>query len=105
MAIFYMQYEAIPLPESEDFEEWGGAYVNCWVKAESEDEASKLASASIHERGGKIIAVEEECREVTQDVYAEDEEGRAYFDQAALDGECYVYHQWPIDMQEGDTAH
>jgi hypothetical protein len=105
MAIFYALYEAIPLPESEEFEVCGGAYVSCWLKAQSEEEASKLVSAAIHERGWKVVSVQEECREVTEALYSEDEEGRAYYDHAVVDGECYVYHQWPVDTQEGDDVH
>jgi hypothetical protein len=105
MTIFYTIYEAIPLPESEDFEVCGGAYINCWVKAQSEEEASKSASAVIHERGWKVVSIQEECREVTEALYAEDEEGRGYYDQAVVDGECYVFHQWPVDAQDDDDVH
>src|SRR4029079_17671301 len=62
MTIFYTTYEAIPLPESEDFGVCGGAYTNCWVKPQSEQGASKLASAVIQERRWKIVSIQEECR-------------------------------------------
>jgi hypothetical protein len=105
MPIFYMQYEATPLPESDDFEECGGAYINCWVRAESESEASTLASANIREQQWKIVSVEEECREVTAAYYSENEEGRDYYGQAVQDGECYVFNAWPVGVQDGDDVH
>lgn len=104
MTIFFAQYEAVPLPHSEQYAECGGAYVNCWLQAASEDEAYKMASTLIHGRGSKIVSVEEGCREVTQASYADDEEGKEYYEQAVLDGECYVFHQWPVDTAENGNA-
>ncbi len=105
MRIFYVQFEAVPLPESREFEQCGGAYVNCWLKADSEAHAANLASASVREAGWNVVAVEEECREVNEAYYSENEEGREHFEQANLDGECYVFHQWPIEDQEGRDVH
>ncbi|MBS0422773.1 MAG: hypothetical protein JSR66_34015 [Proteobacteria bacterium] len=101
MTIFFTSYEAIPLPESGDFDVCGGAYVNCWVKAQSAKEAHQSASAVIHQRGWKVVSIQEECREVTAPSYAEDRESRVYYDQAVVDGECYVFHQWPVEAQDG----
>jgi hypothetical protein len=105
MTIFFTSYEAIPLPESGEFDVCGGAYINCWVKAQWEQEAGQSASAVIHERGWKVVSIEKECREVSQASYAEGEEGKGYYDQAVIDGECYVFHQWPVDAQDGDDVH
>jgi hypothetical protein len=103
--IFYVQFEAVPLPESQEFEQCGGAYVNCWLSAESETQAAKLASASVREAGWRVVAVEEACREVDKAYYSENDEGREHFEQATLDGECYVFHQWPIEDQEARDVH
>jgi len=105
MTIYYVQYEAEPLPESEDFETCGGAYVNCWVKAKSQTEAQRAASAAIGDAGWRILCVEEECCEVSETRYSEDEEGCEYYQQAVSDGECYVFHQWSVEPQEGDDVH
>jgi hypothetical protein len=99
MTIFFAQYEAVPLPESEDFGECGGAYINCWLKANSAAEASELALALIHERRWRIVLVEEEIREVFKDLFSEDAEGRDCYQQAVTDGECYVFHRWPVETQ------
>lgn len=105
MTIFYTVYEAIPLPESEDFDACGGAYINCWVSARSEEEASKSAYAMIRERGWKVVSIQEGCREVTRALYEEDEESRGYYDQAVVDEECYVFHQWPVGAEDDDDIH
>lgn len=105
MPIFYIQYEAVPAPGSEDFETTGGAFVNCWVQVESIQEAQKLTAAAVMGRGWTIRAVEEECREVTELYYSENDEGVEHYRQAVADGECYVFHQWPAEPQEDDDVH
>ena len=105
MPVFYVQYEAAPSPGSEHFENAGGAYVSCWVKAGSETQASRQASAVIKESGWNILAVEKRCYEVTEEAYAEDDEGLEHYLHAVTDGECYVFHQWPVEPQEGDDVH
>jgi hypothetical protein len=105
MAIFFARYEAIPLPDSAEFEQLGGAYINCWIDAASEEEASELSAASIRESGWKIVSVEDPFREVAVDGYGDDDEARSYHEQAVEDGECYVFHQWPIDDHEDDEVH
>jgi hypothetical protein len=105
MPIFYVQYEAVPAPGSGDFETAGGAYVNCWVEAGSEREAQKLTYTALSESGWTIQAVEETCREVTELSYSENDQGLEHYRQAASDGECYVFHQWPVEPQEEDDVH
>ena len=79
--------------------------MNCWVKATSKRKACEEASAAIKESGWTILAVEEQCREVDDGAYAGDAEGLDYYRQAVVDGECYVYHMWPVEAQEGDDVH
>jgi hypothetical protein len=105
MPIFYVQYEVVPAPGSEHFETAGGAYVNCWVNVNSEREAQEQTSAVIRESGWTIRAVEEQCREVNELWYSENDEGLEHYRQAGVDGECYVFHQWPVEPQEGDDLH
>lgn len=105
MTIFFARYEAIPLPDSPEFEQLGGAYINCWIDAASEEEASDVSAGFVREAGWKIVTVEEPFREVNADAYSDDDEGRGYYEQAVEDGECYVFHQWPVDDHEEDEVH
>jgi hypothetical protein len=66
MTIYYIQYEAEPLPHSKEFATCGGAYVNCWVQADSATQAISAASSAIEGAGWRFLCVEEECREVTE---------------------------------------
>ena len=103
--IFFFAYEARPLPQSEDFGQCGGAYINCWVKAESEIDAIQMAVKDIKENKWEIVAVEKESRVITDESYVEDPSGLEYYQSATLDGECYVYHRWPNELQDEDVAH
>lgn len=105
MPIFYVQYEAVPAPETPAFAEVGGAFVACWVRAESLLEASQRAHEAIGESGWTIIALVDECHEVSEQSYDADDDALPYFRQAVEEGECYVYHQWPADPQEEDSIH
>mgnify|MGYP001565553037 CR=1 FL=1 len=105
MPIFYVQYQAIPKPESDDFNKCGGAYVNCWVSAGSETQANEIARKSIEEIQWQVVAVDEECREVYEQYYSENTEGLEHYRQAVLDGEYYVYHQWTNEAQDQDALH
>lgn len=105
MPIFFAQYEVQPTSDTPEFEVCGGAYINCWVSAESPSAAQAQAFASISQNGWNVVGVEEPCNEATDDWYWEDEENRAYFEQAQIDGEVYVYHQWPNDSREPEDVH
>jgi len=105
MPIFYVQFEALPNPGSHDFKEFGGAYVNCWVSASSETQAKDIARKSIGEAQWHVVAVEEEVREVNEQYYSENIEGLEHYEQALLDGECYVFHRWPNEAQDQDALH
>jgi hypothetical protein len=105
LRVFHLQFEAIPTPESDDAEHCGGAFVNCWIRADNGEEAMELASQAVRENLWRILEVSEECGEVTESDYESDEEGMSYFREALHQGECFVYHQWPNEPQEGDVVH
>ena len=72
--------------------EVGGAYVNCWVKAGSDNEAQSVAHSFIASEGWIIEAIEQAPRLVTEP----EKETEEYFEQAETDGSCYVFHKWPV---------
>jgi hypothetical protein len=101
MAIYFAEFRARPgehLPEST---ETGGAYINCWIKADSAAEAQKLASAFITSEGWIVESVEHEARLIIEP----DEESRERFEQAQVDGECYVFHKWPVGDRNEESLH
>lgn len=94
--IFHVQYEAAPGLRSADRDTVDGAFVNCWVRARSKNEAQTRARATVDEIGWTIITVTEECEEVSEHSYRDNDIGRAHYEQALLDGECYTFDRWPL---------
>ena len=105
MTIFYIQYHAEPLSESKDFGSCGGAYVNCWIKAETQVKAMEAASSVLTSLHWRIVSTERECVVVDEHSYQETDEGFECYKQVVDDGECYVFNQWPCQPQEGDMVH
>jgi hypothetical protein len=103
--IYFIQYEARPNPESEDFVKCGGGFVNCWVKSNTPHEAKEVSTKTINENNWQIVAVEADCREVSESSYSEEDEGLEHYEQATLDGECYVFHTWRNEPQEDNERH
>ena len=105
-SIFFIEYEVRPNSGTKAFEEFGGAFVNCYVQASSEAEATAFAQAEMTESGWSVIAVEETPAQLDRDYLVNNNpDGLRYFDQAVLDGECYVFHTWGIESQEDDVVH
>ena len=103
MNIYYFRFEAIPTMNAEDFSEYGGALINCWIKEEDKERASIKALSCIKGNGWQIVHLEESC--MADDGVYDGKESLKYIDQAKIDGEVYVYHTWPIESQDAGRIH
>jgi hypothetical protein len=103
--VFFVQYEVRPLPDNEDFSTAGGAYVNCYVVAVSPEAALKRARSNLAENSWDVVGVEEGPVLTSRERYLDDAETLEAFDEAVSNGECYVYHLWPIEPQDDDPIH
>jgi len=106
--LFLLTIEAHPEPNSEDYGEAGGAFVNCWVNADDLRTAERRAVALIQEHGWRPHRFEE-WELVTRATYGErelrDDGGqdlREVVDQAFIDGEVCVFNTWPVDAPDAD---
>jgi hypothetical protein len=104
MNIFYLMFKAWPSEKSDDFDQVGGAYINCWIK-ELDETSAREKAFRMAENKGWIVDTLEESYVVTRERYRDSPKSLQYFDQAAIDGECYVFHTWPSDPQEDDRIH
>jgi len=95
-SLYFVSYDAEPLPGSESFASCAGAAVNVWVSSHTEQEALAVASRKVQEAGWRITASGSIRRTVRSD-YANAPEGLPYFEQAQQDGVVVVFHTW----QEG----
>ena len=105
LQVFYFQYEVQPLPNNEYFATAGGAYVNCYVVAASAENAAKLAQANFIENSWAVVAVQDEPVITAREDFFDDSDTLQCFDEAVSNGECYVFHLWPLDPQEDDAIH
>ena len=94
-AIHFLKFEAAPSPESSDATRHGGAFVLCWIAAPSIELADEQARREIESWGWVIKIVLERSRR-TADDYINDDEHRRFYEQALVDGEVFLCHQWPV---------
>lgn len=95
MNIYYLMVEARPLPENEESKEFGGAYINCWIKSKDETSAKSKVSEYVFDEGWEIIDIEDFFI-VTREIYLEEPNSLDCFDQAVNFGIGANFYTWPI---------
>jgi len=101
MGIYFLAFAARPGESLEESKRFGGAHINCWVRAGTASEAQTTAAADIKARGWIIETVESEPRVEAQPPASALE----YFEEAKIDGSCYVFHTWPIADHSEQSLH
>ncbi len=104
MPMFFFTFLASPTPDAKEFEDSGGAYVNCWIRSD-DNELSDRHKAEAHARGliqeyGWTVEALEEGSTVTSEAYGEDDEDREFYEEALVEGEVLVFNTWPRDGEE-----
>ena len=80
----------------------GGAYVSCFISFKDADAAEKLAKLLIRDAGwipGGVI----EASKVQKHQMRRKME-RFYYSVAIKEGSCLIFHTWPKDAPDADTA-
>jgi hypothetical protein len=93
-------YHVVPKPNSQAFQECGGAYVNCWILFAWQDGAEYLAKYEVEKEW--IITETDEISWVEIEDLSEDVENKEYFLQAQTDGGCFVFYRYPLNAEEPD---
>ncbi|NCT70094.1 MAG: hypothetical protein DI562_17495 [Stenotrophomonas acidaminiphila] len=93
--------EARPLHDSPDFAEAGGAFITCYLRPGFAPDPMRRAVEFVREQKWEVIAVEDEPLQIERHDAPEAE----HFDQALVDDEVYVFHQWPVDDADDQTRH
>ncbi len=107
--LFLVTIEARPEPDSDEYGEAGGAFVNCWVDADDLRTAERRALALIELEGWRPHRFDD-WELVTRATYANrepTEDGldlREIVEQAFIDGEVCEFYSWPIDAPDADEA-
>ena len=96
MTMYYVMLEVVPNADNEEKDECEGAFLNCWVKTDSEEEAVELAKEYAEQEGWEVLGVEE-CRAVKREDYIgseEEEENLEILDEAAENGLAGIFYTW-----------
>ncbi len=93
--------EAQPLPEAPEFQEFGGAHVLCYQMPGLAEDPVHHASRFLREAGWRVTGVREEPAQRERDDAPEPE----HFDQALIDDEAYIFHQWRVEDADDQTRH
>lgn len=101
MTTYFFTFLAAPTPEAQEYEQAGGAYVNCWIRSDSRDQAEARAATLIEDYGWDVEALEEQST-VTGADYGEDDEDREFYEQALVEGEVLVFNTWPAGEEDGE---
>ena len=102
--LYLVTIEALPNPGTEEYENCGGAYVNVYVREESEAAALETAQREVAASGWTCKSIEH-TGVVTREDFTEDDDGLEYFEQAIEEGVVLVFHTFPISPDEGDAVH
>ena len=93
----FITYHVKPTEEFDNQEEIGGAYVNCFIESDSNQQAQEIAIKQIAELYWKIIELEELTNIDEKSV---SDEKREYYEQALIDKEVFVFYNYPLNEQE-----
>lgn len=94
MAMYFFTFLSQPDPEADELAGFAGAYVDCWIRNESREEAEARAIELIEENGWSVDALEE-AGTVTSANYQDGDEDREFYEQALMEGEVLVFNTWP----------
>lgn len=96
MPVFILLIHAKPSADNPEILEAAGAYVNCFVEAETFDLAEGIALKFLKEERWTPISLEEGY-EVTEDDYDGDPEGLKVYYQVLIDKQKYTFHTYETE--------
>jgi hypothetical protein len=99
--MFLFTFLAVPTPDAKEFEEAGGAYVNCWIQSDDREAAEERATELIEEYGWAVEALEEGAVVSGAD-YSPGDEDREFYEQALVEREVLVFNNWPRGDEDED---
>ena len=97
--IYYIMMEAVPGEGNEDALDCGGAFINCWVKAENKDAARSIAQKYLEDENW-VFVKEEESNLAQRSYYADDPDALECFDEACEFGLSAAFYMWPPENEK-----
>ena len=93
---FLVEFEARPAESHPEQSRYRGAFVNCYVRCQSLEEARQRACAYLEAEHWNIIE-ENDSYEISLQTYDQGEDAREYFRQAQIDGSVFVFHTYMLE--------
>jgi hypothetical protein len=95
-ATYFFRVNVSPSPNHPEYQSIGGAFIDCWIRVESESAANRIIRRTLEDSAWIIESLHgpETC---TEKDYAEDPANLEYYAQSQTDGEVFVFHQYPRD--------
>ena len=103
MTIYYLMIEAIPYRNNPESKEFGGAFVNCWVKASTQKDALKRVQEFIKNENWIFMKVED-IWEAQRQSYIDLPDSLECYDEACEIGLSSVFNTWPIDGDNNNKS-
>ncbi len=104
MEIYYLLLEASPTLDHEEYNEIGGAFINCWAKASNPEHAKNIVVETLSKYYWNVSKIDENFM-VNEEFYKDNPESLECFKQACREGEYYIFNEWPNEPQEDETIH
>jgi hypothetical protein len=103
-SIHLIMVNALPVPGTDAFKEFGGATINVYTIEMSNDAAIAIAVREILAAGWRVESIEDTFFLTRADL-AEEPDGLQYFEQALLDGIVLVFYTYPVASGESNAVH
>jgi hypothetical protein len=98
-SIYFLQFTVSPKDGHIDAQKIEGAICNCWIQADSEENALKKGEQFLLEQDWQLENIEQQVLVQATD-YPEDNAGAQYFTQAQQHGFAVVFHIWSPSTQK-----
>lgn len=85
----------------QEFEDVGGAYVNCWINFKDYEASEKLARLLIRDSGW--VPIKKTAESVVKRKYLEKETDKQYYAEAVKYGYSLVFNVWPKDAEDAEV--
>lgn len=98
--MWVITYHVTPKPGTPEFNNSGGAYVDCWILYAWQDGAEYLAKYEVEKEW--VITETLGTSWIEEKEIAKDDDDREYYEQALIDGGTFVYNLYPLHAEDED---
>src|SRR4051812_27269926 len=96
MKMYFLVFHVQPRPDLEDANDIGGAYVSCWIEADTIKQAEQIAKQEIGDLKWDILE-KDDAYELDPKDYTSDSDGFEFYQQALIDKMILRFHTYPAE--------